>query len=279
MSNVFRAEYADLSWPKQPSPPDTRDRLIDGLRQQLRRWGTTGADKATVFSCGAATIDQLLPEGGLRPGMLVEWLSASSGSGAATLGLLNAREACREGGVLVVVDRSQTFYPPAAAAWGVDLERLIVVRPKTIRDELWAAVQSLRSPVVAAVWAKFERLESRAFRRLQLAAEAGRAVGVLLRPATARGQPTWATVRLEVSPLSVVRNPLHLNQGQRAANHGRLTQVRLVHCRGGRAGGSTTLEIDDVARTVQSGSPYDSHPLRVVTELADSAGRSRSARA
>ena len=55
---------------------------------------------------------------------------AGSGNGAATLGLLSAREACREGGVLVVVDRSQTFYPPAAAAWGIDLERLIVVSPE-----------------------------------------------------------------------------------------------------------------------------------------------------
>jgi hypothetical protein len=244
----------------------------------LGRWGATKeTEESIVFSCGAAGIDQLLPDGGLRHGMLVEWLSVLSGSGAATLGLLNAREACREGGVLAVIDRSQTFYPPAAAAWGIDLERLIVVRPKTARDELWAAVQALRSPVVAAVWGKFERLESRAFRRLQLAAEAGRTLGVLLRPGSARGQPTWATVRLEVSPRSVVRNPLHVNDGQRTANHGRLVQVRVVHCRGGRGGSSTTVEIDDVTRTVQSGFTYDPHPLRVVTELADSASRSRSA--
>jgi protein ImuA len=280
MSSIFQSQHVDLSWQEQSSQPETRDQLIDGLRQQLGRWGATLAtEEATVFSCGAAAIDQLLPEGGLRHGMLIEWLSGFGGSGAATLGLLSAREACREGGVLAVIDRSQTFYPPAAAAWGIDLERLIVVRPKTARDELWAVVQALRSPVVAAVWGKFERLESRAFRRLQLAAEAGRTLGVLLRPASARGQPTWAAVRLELSLLSVARSQLYSNHRQRTADQGRLAQVRLVHCRGGRAGGSTTLEIDDVARTVQSGSPYDPHPLRVVTELADSASRSRSARA
>ena len=142
---------------------------------------------------------------------------------------------------------------------------------------MWAAVQALRSPVVAAVWGKFERLESRAFRRLQLAAEVGRTLGVLLRPVTARGQPSWATVRLEVRPWSAVRSPLPGNDGQRTANHGRWAQVRLVHCRGGREGGSATLEIDDVARIVQSGFTYDPHPLHVVTELADSASRSRSA--
>ncbi len=278
MSSVFRSESADLSWPKQPVPRDGRDQLVDGLRQQLGRWGATKEDdEATIFSCGVMALDRLLPEGGLRPGMMIEWLSSLSGSGAATLGLLCAREACREGGVLVVVDRSQTFYPPAAATWGVDLERLIVVRPKTVRDELWAAVQALHSPVVAAMWGKFERLESRAFRRLQLAAEAGRTLGVLLRPAAARGQPTWANVRLEVSPWSAVCSPLHEKNGQRTANQGRLAQVGLVHCRGGREGGSVTLEIDDVAHTVQSDFTYDPHPLRVVTDLADSASRSRSA--
>jgi hypothetical protein len=52
-----------------------------------------------------------------------------------------------------------------------------------------------------------------------------------------------------------------------------------VHCRGGREGGSATLEIDDVARTVKSGFTYGPHPLRVVTELADPASGSRPARA
>ena len=158
------------------------------------------------------------PAGGLRHGMLVEWVGVFGESGAAMLSLLGSREACREGGVLVVIDRSQTFYPPAAAAWGIDLERLIVVRPHSARDELWAAVQALRSPVVAALWTSIERLDSRAFRRLQLAAEAGRTLGVFVRPAGARRQPSWADVRLEVGPLSVVRCPLHSIHGPRTTD-------------------------------------------------------------
>ncbi len=183
MSGVSQSEGADLSRSTALPQANSRGQLIDGLRQQLGRWGVATAAEAGVFSCGAAAVDRLLPGGGLRQGMLVEWLGAISGCGAATLGLLGAREACREGGVLVVIDRSQTFYPPAAAAWGIDLERLIVVRPSNARDELWAAVQALRSPVVAALWTNIERLDSRAFRRLQLAAEAGRTLGVLVRPA------------------------------------------------------------------------------------------------
>src|SRR5882757_3103204 len=180
------------------SRQDARGQLVSGLRRQLERWDAAGAaEDAAGFSCGAAAIDRLLPGGGLRHGMLIEWLSGVEGA-VATLGLLSAREACREGGVLVVVDRAQTFYPAAAAVWGIDLERMIVVRPRNARDELWALVQALRSPVVVALWANIERLDSKAFRRLQLAAEVGRTLGVLLRPASARGQPTWADARLEV---------------------------------------------------------------------------------
>jgi hypothetical protein len=300
MSGVSQSECADLS------QPDSRGQLIDGLRQQLGRWGAaTEAEEGGVFSCGAAAVDRLLPGGGLRHGMLVEWVGACGGSGAATLGLLGAREACRAGGVLVVIDRSLTFYPPAAAAWGIDLERLIVVRPNSARDELWAAVQALRSPVVAALWTTIERLDSRAFRRLQLAAEAGHTLGVLMRPAGAREQPSWADVRLEVEgklqnakckmknanwEASAIENlqfaicnlqSLRFGQPTKTGSSDlRHIQVRVLRCHPGRAGGLATLEIDDVTRMVREvSSTHDTHSLPVVAKLADSASRSLSARA
>lgn len=94
--------------------------------------------------------------GGLRRGAVAEWLSAAVASGAQTLALLAAREACREGKSLIVVDRQRRFYPPAAAAWGIDLSRLIVVHPASEAEELWAIDQALRCRGVAAVWAKRE---------------------------------------------------------------------------------------------------------------------------
>lgn len=278
MRNAPQSEDADLS------RQDARGQLVSGLRRQLGRWeGADKAEDAVIFSCGAAAIDQLLPGGGLRHGMLVEWLVGTRGTvggGAATLGLLGAREACREGGALVVIDRRQTFYPPAAAAWGIDLERMIVVHPQNARDELWAAVQALRSPPVAAMFATIDRLDSRAFRRLQLAAQAGRTLGVLVRPAKAHREPSWADVTLEAGSLSVVRGPLYASNGPRTTDHGRRAQVRVLRCRNGRAGGSVLLEIDDAAQTVrEASSTYDTHPLSVVSELGDSAGHTLSARA
>lgn len=271
------------------SPGDRRQELLRKLQGQLGRAVSVAAvaadqaaDAADVFSSGVTAIDRLLPGGGLRHGMLVEWLAERSGCGAATLGLLAAREACRAGGVLVVLDRARTFYPPAAAGWGVDPARLIVVRPRTARDEIWAAVQSLRSPVVAALWTMIDRVNDRDFRRLQLAAEAGRTLGVLVRGNSARGQPSWADVRLSV----------RARQGEgetrrQGAKKGKANQrtslsppllVSLSHCRGGRAGRSVLVEIDEAAHHVRDVAiHHDTHPLSVVTELADPASHSQPA--
>lgn len=289
MSGVFSGKCENSSRPAKGSQSDSRVPLVDALRQQLGKWGPAATEESPTFSCGAAAVDRLLPGGGLRHGMLVEWVGVTTGgppaekstikqnargsvrtagrlpvaAGGATLGLLAAREACREGGMLVLVDRDQTFYPPAAAAWGVDLERLLVVRPQNARDELWAAVQALRSPVVAAVWAFIDRIESRAFRRLQLAAEAGRTLGSLVRPPSARGQPTWAEVRLEVR--SSVRN-LALGSRPLAANSFRCVHVQVSHCHSGCAGGAAMLEIDDVAHAVRQMNSADvPHSLSVVS--------------
>jgi protein ImuA len=253
MRNAPPTERADLS------QQDARKHLVNGLRRQLGRWqAADAAEDAVVFSSGVAAIDRLLPGGGLRHGMLVEWLAGPSGavgSGAATLSLLGAREACEEGGALVVINRGQTFYPPAAAAWGIDLDRMIVVHPKNARDELWAAVQALRSPAVAAMFATIDRLDSRAFRRLQLAAQAGRTLGMLIRPASAREEPSWADVTLEVetrakSQESRARIPAP-DSRLLTLNFHRRIQVRLLRCNNGRAGDSVVLEIDEAAQTVQ----------------------------
>src|SRR4051794_5392147 len=253
MRNAPPSKRADLS------QHDGREQLVSGLRRQLGRWEAAGAAKdAIVFSSGVAAVDRLLPGGGLRHGMLIEWIAGPSGAvggGAATLGLLGAREACGEGGALVVIDRGQTFYPPAAAAWGIDLDRMIVVHPKNARDELWAAIQALRSPAVAAMFATIDRLDSRAFRRLQLAAQAGRTLGMLIRPGSAREEPSWADVTLEVetrakSRESRARVPA-LSSRLSTLDFHRCIQVHLLRCHNGRAGDSVLLEIDDAAQTVQ----------------------------
>jgi protein ImuA len=173
---------------------------------------------------------------------LVEWLSEPPGSGAATLALMAARQVHAAGGAVVVIDREGTFYPPAAAAWGVDLAGVIVVHPDNDKDEQWALDQALRCEHTAAVLAWPGRLEGRTFRRLQLAAEASGAVGFLVRPMAAQREPSWADVRLAVAPRA---SPGESELGTEP-RHGWPLSVRLLRCRGrfGKKEGEVGVEID-----------------------------------
>ncbi len=140
--------------------------------------------------------------------------------------------------VLVIIDREKKFYPPAAVRLGVDLGRTYVVRPDRDRDAYAAACEALRCGAVGAVLASFERLRLADARRLQLAAERGGSVGLLVLPATAAG-PTCATLRCRVSPIGSVR-------------HARRVKMEIVRCRGRGYGQSLLLEIDDATGDVRS---------------------------
>ncbi len=180
----------------------SREALIRALSEQMRQCETARRPNTTAMvSTGYAVLDRFLPQGGLHGGTLVEWLGREGCSGATTLALAAARQACGETGTLVVVDRRRTFYPLAAAACGIDLARLLVVRPQHDRDESWTIDQALRSGGASAVLAWPEKLDDHLFRRLQLAAEAGETLGLLLRPVRALAEPSWSEVRWLLEPL------------------------------------------------------------------------------
>ncbi len=103
--------------------------IVDSLRHQIRKLEKAGrAAGSKTFSTGCADLDRLLPEQGLATGTITEWLTPAPGYGAELLSLLAAREACREGGALVIIDPEYRFHPVAAAAWGINLENVIVLR-------------------------------------------------------------------------------------------------------------------------------------------------------
>lgn len=210
---------------------------VDFLRQEIAKLeGISRPRGLPSVSSGCPALDQSLPERGFRRGTLVEWLSGGEGSGAVSLALGAARKACLDGGALVVLDPSREFYPPAAAGLGIELARLIVVRPANLADLHWALDQSLRCPAVGAVLAwpdgRERKLDSRTFRRLQLAVEEGGGLGLLVRPQSMRHEPSWADVRLLVEPLpSVVEK--------------RRVKITLLRCRGASDGRSIEMEIGD----------------------------------
>jgi hypothetical protein len=221
---------------------------------------------------GFAEIDRLLPEGGFPRGTLVEYVAACAGSGAASLALAAAGSALADGGALVVIDREQTFYPLAVAAWGIEIERLILVRPENDRDERWALEQVLRSPAVAAALAWPVSKQGKDFRRWQLAAEAGGGLALFVRPDAARYEPSWAEVRLAVMPVGespakgAVKGFASYSSGFATYTAARRTlRVELLKCRGRAAGSSAEVSIDDAT-----------HPLPVAARVVASTSEERA---
>jgi len=210
--------------------------ILHELRERLRQIDCSrvpAPESGALSSTGIAALDGLLPSSAFRAGMIVEWVMEGPGSGAARLALPMAIEALQSGGALVVIDDRHEFYPPAALRLGIDLDRTIVVRPRNRQETVWTFEQALRCTGVAATLGWIDTLPDRVFRRLQLAAEHGAGLGLFLRPAAARREPTWADIRWLVQPV-----PGNVSSGRRL-------RVELLHCRGGTGGGALPLEISD----------------------------------
>ncbi len=239
----------------------------------MERAGTQPNGASALSSTGIAALDALLPAQIFHAGMLVEWIVAGEGSGAARLALPMACESLQNGGVLVVIDERREFYPPAAVRLGLDLDRTIVVRPRNHQETIWTLEQALRCPGVAATLSWIEQLPDRLFRRLQLAAEHGARLGLLMRPPVARDTTTWADLRWLVQPVQSGEeaSTMQANFAQQAPNEfltsGRRLRVELLHCREGTPGGAVHLEIDD-----ETGAVRVVPPLAAATSVPRAAG-------
>ena len=150
-----------------------------------------------VISFGLPAIDAHLPAGGLAGGCVHEIADGSGshiGNGSATAftaALAGRVQRLHRRPVVWIAPRiaqRESLYAPGLAPFGLDPAALIVVRtPARGRDgaaqALWAMEEALRTPAVGAVCAEIDAVDLTASRRLQLAAEAGGAVGLLLRGA------------------------------------------------------------------------------------------------
>ena len=164
-------------------------------------WRGRSAAQRPGLSSGFAALDEYLPDKGWPRAGLIEILVSHFGSGELTVLLPALATLTRERGARWCVWVAPPLMPfaPALASRGVVLDRVAIVggaRP------LWAFEQTLRSGAfdVALAWAR--RPLPRETRRLQLAAERGRTLGVLFLPRRAAREASPAMLRLSLEPLS-----------------------------------------------------------------------------
>lgn len=228
----------------------SRAEIVRELSERLRaleRSDRLSVGSREVVGIGIEPLEGILPARGFQQGTIVEWLLEGEGNGAGALILRIVAKILSSGGAFVVVDDRHEFYPPAALGVGIDPEKMVIVRPGCARDALWAFEQSLRCAGVAIALCRIERLANQAYRRLQLAVEAGGGIGMVMRPAKARREPSWAMLRMLVR----ARPPATAA----AESSVRRLQVELIGCRGGKCGAVTELEICDETDLVRLASP------------------------
>jgi hypothetical protein len=144
--------------------------VVEQLRERIRQLQAAPRSYVATLRTGVEAFDALLPSGGFPLGQAVE-LCGEAASGRTSLALRAVAAAHRERRLCAYVDGPRELYPPAAAAMGVDLERLLIVRPKSSDQLVWAAVQLARSGAFACVVLDLTRSPL---------AEAGRSSGVRL---------------------------------------------------------------------------------------------------
>ena len=148
---------------------------------------------------GVPEIDCHLPEGGLTVGAVHEFLgNAASAFAAMVAGRLS-------GPVLWCLNasRREEPYGPGLEALGLDPSRLVLACCRDAKEMLWTIEEGLRSTAPVVVIAEPEMdiglIESR---RLQLAAEVGGTLGLVLRQGGDVGRlaPSAVTSRWRIDP-------------------------------------------------------------------------------
>ena len=237
-----------MSAPPTHTPFD-RPALISALRARIARMERAGAAEALATRGEdavslAPTIDAVLPGGGLPHAALHEILAAEPGAAAGFAAMLLARA----GGTVLWIAPEPDAWPPGLARFGLSPARLVLVRAPRGQDALWAMEETLRCPAVGAALLVAGELDLTAARRLQLAAEAGGVLGLLLRPDQDNAAPTAALTRWRVDAAPSDSQSRH-ELGDPAWS------LDLLRCRGGRGGawratwheGKATLVTEDGA--------------------------------
>ncbi len=193
MKSAF-TEFAALREPRK-----SRAQRVNMLLEHPAIWRGRSAARIDTVSTGFRDLDERLPGSGWPRAGLVEILVSRIGVGELSLlmpalATLTSRPAARWCAWI-----TPPFEPfaPALGAHGVKLERLFIARGTA---PLWAFEQALGSGAceVALAWLRW--LRPRDIRRLQLAAERGRTLGILFGGQMAAREFSAAGLRLALDP-------------------------------------------------------------------------------
>ena len=181
--------------------------VLEKLLQSSRLWrGSAAAGNPgwQGLASGYPKLDQHLPGGGWPQHALTEILLEYYGTGELqllmpALARLSQPEDGAEARWIAWIAPPFEPYPPALLQWGVNLSRVLIVRPRKATEALWAAEQALSSGNCAAVLLWSDAFDdTTASRRLQLAAEKGQSWAIAFRSLRMLSRPSAAALRIRL---------------------------------------------------------------------------------
>ncbi|MCW3846984.1 protein ImuA [Sphingomonas sp. LB-2] len=180
--------------------------VLKQLRETLAGIETGGFRRRPALPFGIEPLDGRLANGGLRLDALHEVAGAGADMAddcAATLFM--AGIAARAWGPVLWVVRRRDLFAPGLAQAGLDHKRLIYAEAADDAELLAVMEEGLRHRGLGAVIGEARRADMTATRRLQLAAEGGRTIALLLRRHPRAGGdpfrvPSAAVTRWRIGP-------------------------------------------------------------------------------
>lgn len=187
-------------------------------------WQGKSSRQNPTVATGFPDLDRALPAGGWPAKALTEVIVPYWGIGELRL-LLPAMARLNHGKRRVVwVTPPYLPYAPALSGAGLSLEYVLVV-DAPVRNVSWAMERALHAGECGMVIAWPPQLTDLEARRLQLAAEAGNTMGVVLHTHTGKWQAKPAALRLSIEPGQDVTVVKILKT--RGNGHGRSVRVSL----------------------------------------------------
>ena len=226
---------------------DTQSGVLAQLRETLRAIEGDGHRRRETLPFGIGGVDSKLADSGLRLDALHEVTAATPSLGDdASATLFMAGIAARAWGPVLWVVRRRDLFAPALYQVGLAPERVLYAEAADDAEVLALMEEGLRHRALGAVIGEARRVGMPATRRLQLAAEGGRTIALLMKRharegADPLGAPSAAVTRWRIG--SAPSTPLPTPGIGRARWH-----LSLVRQRGGEPFQLTVEASDETGR-------------------------------
>jgi hypothetical protein len=211
---------------------------LNNLLQASNIWRASAMNHTAApgISSGFPELDQLLPGNGWPKNGAIELLHDQTGIGEIRLIMPALAQLSRLSSRWITwIAPPYTPYPPALMGAGVDLSRILVVKPGNAKDALWATEKALTSGSCSAVLAwPGSRTRDKDIRRLQVAAKEGHCWNILFRPTRVAQQPSPVELR-------ILLQPLHAS----ALSNNSMINISILKRRGGWATDAFPLNLRD----------------------------------